>query len=120
MITTFISSILIAPWKEVLKMYVQFDSIIPILISAVIAFYSVLSFFGLQEWYKKVYAISFPLWTIYASGNLRIQIVYANWKKWQIVLYKLSVLFGGLVSFYIGYEYMLGKYKVTKGFYIHK
>jgi hypothetical protein len=49
-----------------------------------------------------------------------VQIAYAKWKRWEVVLYKLSVLLCGLISFYVAYEYMLGKYKVTKGFYIQK
>jgi len=80
--TAVISNLLIAPWREVLRMYLQIDSIGPILISAVIAFYSVLNFFGLQEWYKKLYATSFPIWAVYMIGNLRIQIAYAKWTKW--------------------------------------
>lgn len=45
-------------------------------------------------------------------------IAYGNWSRWEVIVYKLSVLFAGLVNFYVGFEYMNGKYKVTKGFYI--
>lgn len=45
-------------------------------------------------------------------------IAYGNWAKWEVIVYKLIVVFAGLVNFYVGFEYMNGKYKVTKGYYI--
>lgn len=54
------------------------------------------------------------------AGTLRVMIAYSNWSRWEVLLYKLFVLFAGLVNFYVGYEYMNGKYKISKGFFVSK
>ena len=51
-------------------------------------------------------------------GTLRVMIAHCNWSRIEIIFYKLVVLFCALVYFYIGYEYMNGKYKISGGFYV--
>lgn len=43
-------------------------------------------------------------------------IAYEKWERWKVVLYKLAVLFCGLIFFYVGFTYMKGGYKITKGY----
>ena len=57
---------------------------------------------------------------IYSSGYLRVLIAYSYWSRWQIIVYKIGVLICGLIFFFIGFEYMNGKYKFTKGFLVDK
>ena len=90
----------------------------PVLIAAIIGFFAVWDFLNKGTWYHLCYAISFPIWVTYMVGTLRVMIAYCNWSRWEIILYKLLVLFAGLVNFYVGYEYMNGKYKISKGFFV--
>lgn len=119
MAVSIISNCYLAPWKNILILYFQLDSIVPILISACIAFYSLMNFFTLTLWQSKAYVVTFPLWVIYFTGNLRVMLVYVKWKKWMVILYKLVVLGCGLVSFLIGFEYMMGKYKIFQGYFLY-
>ena len=52
------------------------------------------------------------------TGYLRVLIVYCYWKRWQIIFFKFSVLVSGLIFFYIGFVYLKGGYKITKGYLI--
>jgi hypothetical protein len=90
----------------------------PVAISAIIGFYSLLNLFSLDAWHRKCYAIAFPVWVVYLMGMLRVMIAYCKWSKCEVILFKLLVLACGLVYFYVGFEYMNGKYKITKGHYI--
>ena len=82
LLAAIISSLLLAPWKEVLKLYFQTDSLVPILIASIIAFNSFLDFVTTGAWYEQCYAIAFPIWVIYNAGILRVMLVYCNWSKW--------------------------------------
>ena len=118
LLTAVISNLFMTTWKEVVKLYLILDSVVPVLIAAGIGFFAVWDFLNKGTWYHLCYAISFPLWIVYMVGTLRVMIAYCNWSRWEIVLYKLLVLFAGLINFYVGYEYMNGKYKISKGFFI--
>jgi hypothetical protein len=78
-----------------------------------------MNFFTLELWQTKVFVCLYPFWVIYMTGNLRVMLVYAKWKKWQVIVYKLMVAAVGLTNFLIGYEYMMGKYKIYQGYYLY-
>jgi hypothetical protein len=118
MVVSIVSNCFLAPWKEILLLYCHLDSITPVLVSACIAFYSLMSFFTLNLWQSKVYVAAFPLWVIYFTGNLRVMLVYVKWRRWEVIIYKLVVLTCGIISFLIGFEYMMGKYKIFQGYYL--
>lgn len=46
-----ISNLQIAPWQEVLKLYFVMDSLIPVLVAAIIGFFSVFNYLSTNEWY---------------------------------------------------------------------
>lgn len=43
-------------------------------------------------------------------------IAYEKWEKWKLIVYKLGVMSCGLIFFYVGFVYMKGAYKITKGY----
>ena len=114
-----LSNFMVAPWQEVIKLYFILDSIIPVAIAGLIGFYTVLDFLSTKEWYETCYAIAFPVTVVYVTGYLRVLIVYSYWERWQIIFYKLSMLISGLIFFYIGFVYLNGGYKITKGFLVN-
>ena len=116
LLTSVISNLMVAPWLEVLKMYVIFDSILPVVSFAMIAFIAILNFLTTGEWYEVFYYVAFPIWFVYMSGYLRVSIKYSYWSKWEVIFYKSSVLICGLIMFYTGFKYMNGAYKFTSGF----
>lgn len=77
-----LSNLLLAPWYEILKLYFIFDSVVPVMIAAVIGFYAVLLFLNTGKWYQTAYAVDFPLWALYFAGSLRVNIAFANWSRW--------------------------------------
>lgn len=56
------------------------------------------------------------MFVFYYAGSLRVMIAYEKWERWKIVLYKLAVMTCGLIFFYVGFTYMNGAYKITKGY----
>ncbi len=92
------------------------DSVVPVLIAGMIGFYAILRFLTTNEWYEQCFGVAYPIWVIYFSGSLRVMIVYVDWSRWEVILYKLTVMFCGLIFFYVGFEYMNGKYKISQGF----
>ena len=114
---SFISCRSIAPsWKEVFKLYIQLDSIVPNIVTIIIMFKTLPTVFTLNDWTLKVFSFSFPVWVIYLTGNLRVHLIYVKWKSWQILLFKVAIVASGLMNFYIGFKYLNGAYKITKGF----
>jgi len=77
LILALISNLSVAPWRQVLKLYLMMDSIVPVLIVSVIGCYEMLNFFKFDTWYKISYAITYPIWSIYYVGSLRVMIIYA-------------------------------------------
>jgi hypothetical protein len=73
---------MLAPWKDVAKLYLHFDSVVPVLVGAIIGFFAVWKFLTKGTWYHMIYAISFPIWVIYMNGTLRVMIAYCNWSRW--------------------------------------
>jgi len=119
LIVSLISNRQMASWKEILILYFHVDSILPVFITAFIAFYSLMKFFTFTRWQTKVFLAVYPVWTIYLIGNLRIMLLYAKWNRWKVVLYKLVIVASGLMGFMIGYKYMLGKYKIFNSYYLY-
>jgi hypothetical protein len=116
LITAIVSNLMIAPWRQVLKLYVLVDSLVPVLIATIIGFYSILNFLSVGAWYNYVYAIAFPTWVVYFAGNLRVMVAYSKCSRWEIIIFKLTLLICGLVFFYIGFTFMRGGYKITRGY----
>lgn len=112
------NNLLIAPWKEIIKLYLMVDSCVPVMIASVIGFYAMLNFVGMQSWYVRMYAACFPTWVIYFGGTLRVMIAYGKCARWEIIIYKLGVMSCGLIFFYVGFTYMNGGYKITDGYLI--
>jgi hypothetical protein len=112
------NNLLIAPWKEIIKLYLMVDSCVPVMIASVIGFYAMLNFVGMGSWHVTLYAICFPTMVIYFGGALRVMIAYGKCARWEIISYKLSVMSCGLIFFYVGFTYMNGGYKVTDGYLI--
>lgn len=86
--------------------------------AAIIGFYAVLLFLEAGHWYQIAYAIDFPLWAIYFAGSLRVNIAFANWSRWEVIAYKIVTMSCGLIFFYIGFTFMNGGYKITRGYLI--
>lgn len=118
LISSIVSNLLIINWREVLKMYLLLDSTIPVVIAASIGFFAIYNFSSTGEWYQILYSIAYPIWIVYLGGSLRVMIKHVKWSRWEIVLYKLVLLFSGLILFYVGFEYMNGKYKISSGYLI--
>jgi hypothetical protein len=110
---------MLASWREVLKLYFIFDSVVPVMIAAMIGFYAVLLFLEKGVWYQTAYAFDFPVWVIYFAGSLRVMIAFANWSKWEVICYKLVTMSCGLIFFYVGFTFMNGGYKITSGYLVH-
>lgn len=51
--------------------------------------------------------VVFPFLMTTLVGNFRVCIVYCDWKRWQVIVYKLIKLFGSI--FFLGY----GAYFIT-------
>jgi hypothetical protein len=111
-----VSSLQLAPWLEVLKLYFMLDSLIPVLVAGLIGFFSVFDFLSTGEWYELGFEACFPVFVFYYGGSLRVMIAYERWARWKVVLYKLACMSCGLIFFYVGFTYMNGAYKVTKGY----
>ena len=69
--------------------------------------------FDFQGWTTKAYTFTFPV--AYLTGNLRVYFAYVKWKSWQILMYKAAIIISGLLNFYIGFKYLNGAYKITRG-----
>jgi hypothetical protein len=50
-IVSVVSNLQIAPWQEVVKLYLMLDSLIPVLIAAIIGFFAVFNYLSTNEWY---------------------------------------------------------------------
>jgi len=111
-----ISNLQIAPWFEVLKLYLILDSLIPVLVAGIIGFFSVHNYLSTGEWYEQGFQACFPVFLFYFGGSLRVMIAYEKWQRWKVVLFKMAVLSCGLIFFYVGFTYMKGAYKITKGY----
>ena len=118
LVMSIVSNLFLAPWKQVLRLYFQLDSIVPVLVSTIISFYSMVNLMPSYSWDRYVSLITYPAWLFYFTGNLRVMLVYVKWKRWEVILYKVAVIVCGLVSFYIGFEFMRGKYKITGGYVV--
>lgn len=93
------------------------DSLVPVIIAAMIGFYSIVNFTSAQLlWHHKMILGSFPVWIICIGGYLRVMVARAKYAPWEIVVTKLVFVVSGLVFFYIGFQYMNGAYKITGGF----
>jgi hypothetical protein len=60
--------------------------------------------------------VSFPLFLFYYGGCIRVMIAYEKWQRWKVIIFKLAVLSCGLIFFYVGFVYMRGAYKISKGY----
>ena len=89
------------------------DSLLPVLIAGIIGFSTMNNFFITGKWYEECYYFTYPVWVVFASGYLRVLILYSNWTRWQVVLYKISIMFCAFIFFYIGFKYMTGVYKFS-------
>ena len=119
-IITLIACLKQAPWKEVLILFFSMDSLVPVIIAGIIGYVS-LQRFVMQEqpkWYHYAYMVNFPLWVVYFGGFLKVMIAYAEWSRWEVIFYKISVMACGLTFFYVGFSYMNGGYKITSGFIV--
>lgn len=52
-VISLISNLQIAPWREVVKLYFLIDSLVPVLISGLIGFFSVFNYLSTGEWYEQ-------------------------------------------------------------------
>lgn len=77
-----ICNLTLAPWKQVLKLYLLLDSLVPVVIATIISFYCISNFLSIGAWYNKVYAIAFPTWVIYFAGNLRVMVAFCKCSRW--------------------------------------
>lgn len=82
LLAAIISNLMLAPWKQVLKLYLLVDSLAPVLIATIISFYCILNFLSVGAWYNYVYATAFPAWVIYFAGNLRVMVAYSKCSRW--------------------------------------
>lgn len=88
------------------------------MIAAISSFYSYILYQTDSSWMEKVCLACFPVWVIYFAGYLRVLVAYGDLARWEVISYKLVVMICGLIFFYIGYDYMMGTYKVTNGFLV--
>lgn len=112
------ANFMIAPWREVLKLYLLLDSSVPVVIAATIGFFAISNFASTNKWFQVMSAVAFPIWVTYLGGSMRVMIAYVKWTKWELILYKIVLIFSGLIFFYVGYEYMMGRYKITSGYLV--
>ena len=103
------------PLCHILKQYLVLDSFWPISIGAAIAFYSMITFTGINYWFQYWMVASFPILVIYMTGYLRVAVYFFQWPKWKIIVYKIMLTSCGMVFFYIGFRFLRGQYKVTRG-----
>ena len=48
-------------------------------------------------------------------GYFRVMLVFCNWKPWQVILYKISLMIGAISFFTIGIYYTVAAIKFTEG-----
>ena len=56
-----------------------------------------------------------PTVIFYICGSTRVLMAYCQLNKWEVILFKFVMTCCGMMYFYIGYEFMTGKYKFSKG-----
>ena len=110
------SDIYLVGWKNTLKLWFYMDSITPVQIALEITFHYMMK--ELQPWnsIKWMGVIVFPIYIIYLPGNLRVNVKFAKWGKWRVLFYKATMILTGCCSFYIGFMYLRGAYKISLGF----
>jgi len=111
-----ISDLYLAGWKKVLGLYFYLDTLVPMQVAFQITFYYLMKFF--QPWnIAHISAVAFfPIFLITLPGNLRVNVRYAKWHRWQVLAYKIACGLTGLCSFYVGFVYLRGGYKISKGY----
>ncbi len=56
-----------------------------------------------------------PISSFCTTGTIRILIKHANFKKWQNIIFKTSIMANGMCYFNIGVYVMYTNHKLTKG-----
>jgi hypothetical protein len=97
--------------REVIKLYILLDSLLPGVIAGIITFYCLLIFSLSGKWSLPCLAVAFVVYMLYLGGTLRVLIAFALWSTWQIVAYKISIMLCGLSYFYVAFVFMSGTYR---------
>jgi hypothetical protein len=65
--------------------------------------------------FAKIVRILVPITLFTLSGTVRVIIKWANFKKWQNIIFKVSLFISGLCYFMIGFYIMFINYLPSKG-----
>ena len=101
-------------WK-IFNLYALLDNIFLTQVASSFGFIGFLLVIYTGNWYEVISMIAFPLEMIFFVGNFRIMMLYVNWSKWRVILFKLVLLADSALFFEIGAYYLSVNFLYTGG-----
>jgi hypothetical protein len=99
-----------------IALYFLLDPIALALITAIIGLFGLTtSIAKTSPTFAKIVRILVPVVLFSLSGTIRVIIKWANFKRWQNIIFKLSLFLSGLCYFMIGFYIMYINYLPSKG-----
>jgi hypothetical protein len=99
--------------KEMFLLYTLFDNILVAEIAAEIGLVGSLLITSGGKLEDHLLMAMVPISFFFFVGNFRVCIRHADWKRYQIIVYKLSILMGAVCFFEIGAYFMAVGYSFT-------
>lgn len=112
------SLLLCSNWRVLAKLYFCFDRIflagLACTLSVIVYCYFFIPLTSRPWIYYSMYGLV-PLLNLSFSGYCRVMMVYCKWRAWQTILFKLSIIVGGVSYFGLGLYYTIVDGSFTGG-----
>ena len=117
-ISLFCSYFLCKNWRLLLKLYLTIDKVFlteVVEIVSVVCYISIFLPYTQMKWFYYFYEFSYPLMLFTSIGYFRVMLVFCDWKPWQVIVYKISLMIGAISFFSIGMYYTVASVNFTGG-----
>ncbi len=103
---------------QLLQCFLIMDTILTAMIVATLSFIAIMVFLDPGKWEIQVIQVGFTFIAICNTSIFRMALLYAGWKKWQVIVYKIAISIMALSYFCMGIYCFYTNFSFTYHLYI--